>query len=395
MNKPAPTILLADDNPDNLEVLSRILGEAGYKTRTAKNGQLALNSIQASAPDMALIDLHMPVMDGYELCKQIKNDSRYAHIPVLFISAIGESFNKVIAFELGAVDYIPKPVDPKEVLARVSTHLKIKQLKDQLEAKNRELETQVLERTAELKNALEEVKTLNDHLNSLDHAKNSFLTLISHELRTPLVGLGIADELLNDKDLTEEESKHFQSIFWASHQKLLNIVDHATVLTRLNLKKPVYEINPQDIKTLVQYSFESLKPLLEASGVTIELTGKEDQILMCDKEYGRMVFNALLETAVKFTSQGKKVCINWEEQKHQSLVIIEADGWTLPEKHTANFFEVLSIHETIFPGGDLGLAPAVAKQVMNACGGKIQVSNRGTDGITLTVTFPKQTSLDS
>jgi len=391
MDKQHTTILLADDNPENLEVLSRILEADGYKIRTAKNGQLALNSIHAAPPDMALIDIHMPVMDGYELCKQIKNDSRYAGIPVLFISAIGESFNKVIAFDLGAVDYISKPVDPKEVLARVSAHFKILQLQRELEQKNQSLEQQVAVRTAELNEALEQLKNLNERLNSLDQAKNDFLRLISHELRTPLVGLGIVDELLNDKELTEEESKQFQNIFWASHQKLLNIVDHATLLTRLNLNQPLSQGEPQVIHDLITLSFQSLKPLLQACEVNIQLSDDKDQKILCDAEYGRMVFNALLETAIKFTSGGKSINIDWNPCEEDSICInIHADGWTLPEKFSENFFEILSINETIFPGGDLGLAPAVAKQVMNACNGKIHVKNRSDVGITLTVVFPNK-----
>ena len=382
------TILLADDNPENLGVLSKILEHAGYKVRTAQNGQLALNSIKAAPPDLALIDLHMPVMDGYELCKQMKNDSRYAHIPVLFISAIGESFNKVIAFELGAVDFIPKPADPKEVLSRVGAHLKIQRLQKELKEKNQELEAQVSERTAELETALEELKVLNKKLCFLDQAKSDFLRLISHELRTPLVGLGIVDELLNAKDLSEEDSKSYQNIFWASHQKLINIVDHATVLTRLNLKKAEYKLDSQVIHQLVKSSLETLQPLLEASEIAIKLTGDKKETLYFDHEYGKMVFNAMVETAIKFTDKGKTVLIDWEKDSAQIIVHIHAEGWVLPEKHAANFFEVLSINETIFPGGDLGLAPAVAKQVMNVCGGKIKVSNRSSDGITITIIFP-------
>ena len=390
MTSNSKTILIADDNPENLGVLSKILEDEGYKVRTAQNGQLALNSIEAAPPDMALVDLHMPVMDGYELCKQIKNDSRFAHIPVLFVSAISESFNKVIAFDLGAVDYISKPVDPKEVISRVNTHLKIQSLQQELELKNRDLESQVKERTAELNQALEQMKELNDQLSSLDKAKNDFLRLISHELRTPLVGLGIVDQLLGDETLSEEDSKSFQNIFWASHQKLINIVDHATVLTRLNLNKSSYNYQSILARELVKSASQSLEALIQASNVTIEIPNNDDQVFVCDPDYGRMVINALLETAIKFTEEHKQVIVNWDQNDSVSTFYIHATGWTLPEEHISNFFETLGVNETLFPGGDLGLAPAVAKQVMNACGGEIKVSNREKKGITLAVTFLKQ-----
>jgi len=386
MNCHSKTILIADDNPENLGVLSKILEEAGYKVRTALNGQLALNSIQAATPDMALIDLHMPVMDGYELCKQIKNDTRYAHIPVLFVSAISESFNKVIAFDLGAVDYISKPVDPQEVLSRVGAHLKIQHLQQELEKKNHELESLVEARTADLNSALEKLKILHGQLSSLDDAKNNFLQLISHELRTPLVGLGIVDELL-DKELSEEESKLFQNIFWASHQKIINIVDHAGTLTQLNLTKPNYHYESLKVKQLAYNASKELQALMSTKNVTLDVQGDDQQIVVCDPDYGKMVINALLETAIKFTSEGNVVKVTWTEQEEDSTIFIQANGWMLPEKHIPDFFETLKIHEAIFPGGDLGLAPAVAKQVMNACGGSIEVSNRDSEGITLAVSF--------
>lgn len=385
----APTILLADDNPDNLEVLSKILEEKGYRVRTAKNGRLALNSIQAEIPDLALIDLHMPVMDGYELCKQIKNNSRFEHIPVLFISAIGESFNKVIAFEMGAVDYISKPVDPQEVLARVNTHLKIQRLQQELQRRNQSLETQVSERTEDLQRAHGELKELHERLQSLDEAKNDFLRLISHELRSPLVGLGIADELLGGHPLSEEDSQSFQNIFWASHQKLLNIVNHATVLTRLNLNELETPSQDQPVQELLEEASESLQPLLNASDVQIQLKGDPEQSLSCNREYGKMVFNALLETAIKFSTSGNPIRVEWQQDPDACTIQIHADGWTVPEQYQEQFFEVLTIHDTLFPGGDLGLGPAVAKQVVQACGGSVEICNRNDQGITFTVTFPQ------
>ncbi|MBN2235298.1 MAG: response regulator, partial [Opitutales bacterium] len=238
------TLLLADDNPANLDVLSKILREQGYRVRTALNGELALESIRAAAPDMALLDIHMPVMDGYELCKQMKSDPHIAHIPVMFVSGIGESFNKVIAFELGAVDYISKPVDPAEVVARVNTHLKMMELQRSLIRQNADLEDRVLARTAELHCALEELKELHQRLDALDKAKNDFLRLISHELRTPMVGLELFDDLIRRDQIPDGELANYRNMFWASHRKLVNIVDHATILTQINLQT----LSPQTSK---------------------------------------------------------------------------------------------------------------------------------------------------
>ncbi|THB76845.1 MAG: response regulator, partial [Desulfobacteraceae bacterium] len=132
-----PCIFIADDNPNNVKVLSSMLEAKGYDTRVALNGEQALESIRQSKPDLILLDVHMPKMDGYEVCETIRNDDDLKDIRVIFISALNESFNKVQGFKLGAVDYIEKPFQIEEVEARVDTHLKLKFYQDQLRTRER------------------------------------------------------------------------------------------------------------------------------------------------------------------------------------------------------------------------------------------------------------------
>jgi len=130
-NKFTESILIADDNPNNLKLLKEILQQCHYKVRPATNGSQALESIKRVSPDLILLDIHMPTMDGYELCKKLKEDPILAEIPVIFISALSETYNIVKGFELGAVDFIVKPFEPQEVLQRVKTHLQLqKQLQE-------------------------------------------------------------------------------------------------------------------------------------------------------------------------------------------------------------------------------------------------------------------------
>ena len=143
------TVLVVDDNPDNLRLLSGILSEHHYKVRLAPNGERALATIRKESPGLILLDIMMPVVDGFEVCRQLKQDTETAGIPVIFISALNETIEKVKAFSLGAVDYITKPFKSEEVLARVNTHLTLRYLQLELEAKN-----------AELRKAMDEIKTL-------------------------------------------------------------------------------------------------------------------------------------------------------------------------------------------------------------------------------------------
>ena len=139
-------ILIVDDIPDNLAILSRILKERGYSVRPAINGQLALKAARHVPPDLILLDIMMPGMDGYEVCRQLKSDERTRDIPILFISALDETLNKLKAFQSGGVDYVIKPFEAQEVLARVETHLAIRQMQTQLQHQNVQLQQEIQER---------------------------------------------------------------------------------------------------------------------------------------------------------------------------------------------------------------------------------------------------------
>src|SRR6476661_2348729 len=135
-------ILVVDDTPDNLRLLIRILQKNGYKVRPVTNGFSALDAIQSSAPDLILLDIMMPDIDGYELCKKLKAQSQFREIPIIFLSALEEGINKAKAFEVGGADYITKPFQVKEVLARVSNQLTVRSLQMQLQEKNQKLTRQ-------------------------------------------------------------------------------------------------------------------------------------------------------------------------------------------------------------------------------------------------------------
>ncbi len=150
-------ILLVDDNTTNLQVLHQTLDGRGYKLLAAKNGETALTIARRVNPSLILLDIMMPGIDGYEVCRTLKGDPETEEIPIIFLSALGDTRDKVKGFELGAVDYVSKPFQAEEVIARVNTHLTIGRLRQSLAGKNRELqaannflEERVRERTAEL-----------------------------------------------------------------------------------------------------------------------------------------------------------------------------------------------------------------------------------------------------
>lgn len=143
-------ILIVDDTPANLRLLANLLNEQGYKTRPVPNGPLAIKASELDPPDLILLDINMPDMNGYDVCAKLKENDRTKNIPIIFISALDEVTDKVKAFHVGGVDYVTKPFQIEEVLARVGNQLALLDLKKELIQANRELEKRVEERTQEI-----------------------------------------------------------------------------------------------------------------------------------------------------------------------------------------------------------------------------------------------------
>jgi PleD family two-component response regulator len=142
-------ILIVDDNSDNLRFLKLTLEKRGYLVRAASDGPLALQSVSAKLPDLILLDVKMPEMDGYEVCRRLKSDDRSREVPVIYISALNETIDKVKGFKSGGIDYITKPIEPEEVYARVETHLSLRDLQKKLQDK-----------ITQLQKAMDEIKIL-------------------------------------------------------------------------------------------------------------------------------------------------------------------------------------------------------------------------------------------
>ncbi|MCP4348574.1 MAG: diguanylate cyclase [Desulfobacterales bacterium] len=140
------TIVIVDDTPDNLRLLTQLLNEQGYKTRPIPNGERALSAIQKAPPDLILLDIMMPEMNGYEVCEKLKSDESIRDIPIIFLSALNEAIDKVKAFSVGGVDYVTKPFQAEEVLARIRTHLTLQKIQYQLQEQNTQLQQEVRQR---------------------------------------------------------------------------------------------------------------------------------------------------------------------------------------------------------------------------------------------------------
>ncbi|MGB3267858.1 MAG: response regulator [Microcoleus sp.] len=214
-------ILVVDDTPENLRLLAGILSEKGYLVRPVPNGKLAVSAAQKMPPDLVLLDIMMPEMDGYEVCQQLKDSEITKDIPVIFISAINDVMDKVKAFEVGGVDFITKPFQVEEVLARIETHLKICSLQQILQEKNQDLATAIHELQATQEQLIQSEKMA---------ALGQLIAGIAHEINTPLGIIGSSidnitnfwdENLLKMPELFQEFSEESQAYF-------LNLLYRAT-----------------------------------------------------------------------------------------------------------------------------------------------------------------------
>jgi two-component system sensor histidine kinase/response regulator len=371
-------IMIVDDNPANLKLLEDMLCQQTYQVRAFPRGRLALRAAEQKPPDLILLDINMPELNGYEVCERLKTNRKLADIPVIFLSALNEVQDKVKAFSAGAVDYISKPFEFQEVHARVATHLKLYELQRGLELQNERLEEAVAARTHELAEA-------NRRLIVLDRSKSEFLGIISHEFRTPLNGLlGVGDLILEGMPANEENTG-LKEVFQHARRRILSILDEALVLTRIDLSAEQVNTGPVSMRVVLSRAIESVTDFAESREVTLSPASDDLDFVMGDEDLLVLALRALLETAVKFSEKGRAVGLALENSPDSLRVLIECEGRTIPTSTLPSFFELFSIGEAITPGGDLGLSAPLADRILGLFGASVSVENIEPSGIRLTI----------
>jgi DNA-binding response OmpR family regulator len=376
-----------DDNPDNLKVLEDMLRQDGYEVRSFPRGRLALTAAMRNPPDLILLDINMPEMNGYEVCEHLKSTEEVSGIPVIFLSALDETEDKVKAFRTGAVDYISKPFQFEEVQARVETHLKVHALQLALKQQNEHLEETVAARTRELAQA-------NERLTMLDRSKSDFLNLISHEFRTPLVGLFGVSELILEEMSSTVEHNELKEMFEHSRRRILSILDDALLLTHIDVNGENLRSAPVSLSAALSRAIESTTEFAESHHVKLNPVPADLGLVLGDEDMLVRAFHALLETAVKFSEEGETVRTECEVVADSRRVIIEGHGRQIPSPAMAKVFDIFSIGEAITPGGDLGLGPPVAYRILSLFGASVGVANLDhLPGIRLTVSLKPSPAL--
>jgi two-component system sensor histidine kinase/response regulator len=371
-------IMVVDDNPANLKLLEDMLLQQGHEVRSFPLGRLALAAAAKKPPDLILLDINMPEMTGYEVCERLKASPELARIPVIFLSALGDTEDKLKAFRSGGVDYISKPFHFEEVHARVETHLGLHELQQALRFQNERLEEAVRVRTRELAKA-------HERLTILDRSKSEFLNLISHEFRTPLNGLLSVGEVVLDEMEPTNENRELREMFDQSRQRILSILDDALLLTQIDVSGDQFRSAPVSLQAVLVQAVQRTAPFAIERHVTLALPPESADVVLGDESLLVRAVHALLETAVKFSAEGEAVRLTREGSAASLNVIIESNGGTIPGPVLPKFFDLFSIGEASTPGKDLGLGPAVAFSTLSLFGALVTVVNRTPPGIRLTI----------
>src|ERR1700730_13397462 len=380
-------IMAVDDQPENLRLLEDMLRHRGYVVRSFPRGRLALAAASRNPPDLILLDINMPEMNGYEVCERLKNDEQLAGIPVIFLSALDETEDKVKAFRSGGVDYIAKPFQVDEVQVRVETHLGLHRLQQALQAQKARREDPVASRTRELREA-------HARLTILDQAKSEFLNLISHELRPPLTWLiGIGDLILSEVESVAPGTE-LRGLFDQSRHRILAVIDDAMLVTQIQVEGEKFKPAPISLGLMWNRAVTEADEFASARrGILRRAPGEpaEPGLVLGDSDLTVKALRALVETAVKFSNAGEAIRPVFEATPDFERLIIDSHGVTLPAPVVARFFDLLSISESDTAGGDVGLGPAVASRILSLFGGSIGVENLER-GIRLTVCFKPATA---
>lgn len=382
-------VLIVDDVHSNLEYVQEIVESEGIDTLRAINGVEAIEIARNHMPDLILLDIAMPQMDGYQVCRFLKSDNKLKHIPVIFLTARVQEEDIVNGFDAGAVDYILKPFNYRELLSRVLTHLELKQKTEALKNMNLRLEEKVAERTAKLQQTNEELTKAYHELTKLDYAKNEFIAHINHEMRTPLNGIlgysSLLEEVLEPKH-HEEFLKPIQSIT----NRLIKVAELTLVLTEL--KTTNHKIEKEDINILdvikeaiekVDYSDKNLEFVVECPNQTLNIVAETNLLVTC--------LAIIIDNSVKYAPDSSQIHIQVQESKSAVRVVVTDCGPGFTQKALANLFEIFEADNLQYRSHGFGLGLATAKAILNIFNGQITATNKDNGhGASVTLLLQKE-----
>lgn len=373
-------ILIVDDIPANIQLLSVMLIEHGYKVRKLISGERALKAVELQAPDLILLDIKMPGMDGYEVCRQLKASEATCDIPVIFISALDDVFDKVKGFEAGGADYIIKPFEPVEVLARVSAQLKMQRLQQQLRCANVQLATQ----NVQLSQEIQERQQAEANLKMLLHA-------VSHDLRSPLSGMSLLlQNRLADAGSNIVIDRRTVEVMVQSCSRQLQLIESRTATQQFDVKSASLAMKPLSLPALVQNILIERLPILNQHRVKVKQLFPADLPLVnADAQQLWRVFGNLIDNAVKYNQSGFILTVEAKKEGEMVRCTVADNGAGISPQQCARLFEPYTRGVGVSLRQGLGLGLYICRQIVEAHGGEIGVDSELGKGARFWLTLPK------
>jgi len=337
-------ILIVDDAPKNIQVLGTVLKEKGYQIKAATDGKQALAAVEKSLPDLILLDIMMPEMDGFATIKALKENPATRDIPVIFLTAKTETDDVVRGFELGAVDYVTKPFNSAELLARVKTHI-------------------------DLKNA-------NEQISNISRERKELVHVLCHDLANPIGFVSsVMDLNKEDSTMLEQMKEHIEK----SMHNSLEIINLVRTMMALEDNKIDLTTSQFELESMIRESIAILDLKAKAKQITFDVSIPENQKVMVERvSFVNSVINNILTNAIKFSDTGGKIKISAREENDRVILVIKDNGIGMSEKLLQDLFDIRKKTSRKGTAGETGTGfgmPLIQKFV-HAYGGEIRVSSR-------------------
>lgn len=372
-NPKEASVLIVDDTEPNVRLLAHVVKKEGYEVMAAFSGGDALSLIEKRKPDIILLDVMMPEMNGFEVCEYLKDQEEYKDIPVIFLSALSETDSKVQGFNVGGVDYITKPFQREEVLARIDLHVKLKKLQ------------------AELSNKVEQLKQREESLEKLNAEKDELMRIVGHDFRNPVTGImglaGFLEENIENIDVAEQSD--ILGIIKGSGQKLLNLVNG---LLNKEEKASISELILQelDLRSTILDIIDLHRPTTVNKGIKIEKKLQEMSKKTVDKHKIEQILSNLLSNALKFTLQGGTIFVKLTEVEDNEGAIdltVQDSGMGIPKDQLNELWDTTQKKIRYGTSGEKGsgMGLELVKKFTNLHGGEVTVNSVEGEGTTFTV----------
>jgi len=355
-------ILLVDDVLKNLQILANIFNDTKAKISFAMNGKQAVDQAEAFMPDLILLDISMPVMDGITACERIKANPITKDIPIIFLTAKTETEDIVKGLSLGAADYITKPFQAAELLARVKTHVELARTRRNLLAANQEML-------------------------GLIKMRDRMLSIIAHDLRGPLGNLNQLLEMLpSDPELEEE----LVDLCRTSASEAFNLLENLLNWAKRQYKEVKVNKAVVDIYSLINNVIKTQKSAIQRKKLNLEIGLDEGHTAFCDESMMDIVIRNLLSNAIKFTPLNGSIRIHTEQRDGMLSIFIADTGIGMSEDVKSKIFESKEYHSTLGTAKERGsgLGLMICKEFTERNNGTIHVVSEAEKGSTFSVVIP-------